>query len=196
MSIRRISTVAAAVAALAAVLPATSSADCVPGKAKVLDMNKSVVVYAQGTKVKGCYQKTSRTTPLNALPNSRLRAAGRYVAYVYVNDPAGPAGSDPGKALEVWDLRGGELVTKIQIDAEDDFIVYVTGDLELTKSGTAAWTAEDGLSKERHVVQAAKGAKSFTTLDTGKDLVLDSLAISGTHVFWLNGTTPKVATLA
>lgn len=196
MSIRRTILTAAALAALvAAVLPATSSAStCVPSGAKVLDANKSVVVYKKGKAVKGCYLKTGKTTGLNG--SDALRIAGSMVAYTYANDFPGPAGTDAGSAVNVWDLKTGKLVTGFQRDKEDDDLNYTTGDLELSKSGTVALTDEDGASNDRRVVQAKKGAAAFTTLDTGKDIVLDSLAISGKHVFWLNGATPKVATLA
>ena len=102
-----------------------------------------------------------------------FRMAGPFVAFIHV----------PTWPIEVRDLRDGSLVSR------PDTYGWLW-DLALKDNGSLAWTTDRGT---REVWSLDSNGQHL--LDSGPDLVLESLEINGSTLYWLNGTTTRSATL-
>jgi hypothetical protein len=110
----------------------------------------------------------------------------------------------PQASIEVRDARTGSLVSKPDVR-------YWTrlSDLELKANGSVAWALERlalrpdgypiGYQTEPPVIETreawALDSHGQRLLDSGLDLVADSLELSGSTLYWLNGTTARAAAL-
>jgi hypothetical protein len=104
------------------------------------------------------------------------------------------------RSIEVRDLRDGSVASKPPIPPGARL-----WDLVVSSSGSAAWTLERlqvgdfGQPLEPPVVVArelwASDSHGLRLVDSGPELVLDSLELKGSTLYWLNGTTARSATL-
>jgi hypothetical protein len=106
----------------------------------------------------------------------------------------------PQAVIEVRDARDGGLVRRPDVR----FWTRLS-DLELTANGSVAWTLEslalapDGYPTQPPVIETrevwALDSHGQRLLDSGSELGVDSLELSGSTLYWLNGTTARSATL-
>lgn len=138
----------------------------------------------------------------NVPPDTTLesfRLAGPFVAFFR----GGCIGACVGlgqRSIEVRDLRDGSLASKPAIPAGARL-----WDLVVSSSGSVAWTLDRfqvgdfGQPLEPPVVVArelwANDSHGLRLIDSGPELVLDSLELQGSTIYWLNGTGARSATL-
>jgi hypothetical protein len=121
-----------------------------------------------------------------------ITIAGRFVAYADYSDCA--AGyCDPNNVI-VQDLRNG----KTSFADGPMQVAEVTG-VVLRPTGSAAWIASSfddngSLQPALQVVKAEYG-RPPVVLDPGPGVGRDSLALAGSALYWMRGTTPVAAIL-
>lgn len=127
-----------------------------------------------------------------------IRLVGNFVGYA--EEYEGPAGGRYGQ-IRVRSLRTGvESFTETGAppDSEDITTTRNITDLELRATGAAAWIVEVPLATgaEQSTFQVhMRGAGGRTMLDAGPDVVPDSLALSGSTLYWTRGGLPRSARL-
>ncbi len=115
-----------------------------------------------------------------------VRLAGPFVGYAHGFD----FGMDGGQFVEVGDLRTGKRVYR----TENDNLVKVF-DLELGKSGSVAWIADEEESSPNRGVSAWGASTGRTLLDSGPDVSRRSLTLSATTLSWTKGGERRSAPL-
>lgn len=110
----------------------------------------------------------------------------------------------PQRYIEVRDARDGSLASRPEVE----FWTRLS-DLELKANGSVAWTFERlalapegypvGYPTQPPVVENrevwALDSNGQRLLDSGQDVVVDSLELNGSTLYWLNGTTAHSAAL-
>jgi hypothetical protein len=121
-----------------------------------------------------------------------IAIAGSYVAYAVYSDCAASF-CDPNNVV-VQDLRTGK-----RRFADGPLRVANVTSLVLRANGSAAWIQtsfdEGGSTQPGYSVVKADRGQAPDVLDTGVDIVANSLALAGTTLYWTNGPTPVSAVL-
>ncbi|MGI8593734.1 MAG: hypothetical protein ACR2ML_05105 [Solirubrobacteraceae bacterium] len=104
------------------------------------------------------------------------------------------------RAAATYDLRKGKRVASSagmtpsdQSDASDPSTSI--GSIVLRRNGAVAWIgAQDDGAKLRQVRRIGAD-RSFSVLDTGADIAPESLALSGSTLYWLKAGVPRTGML-
>ncbi|HEX8068068.1 MAG TPA: hypothetical protein VF520_16240 [Thermoleophilaceae bacterium] len=201
--------VAAVAAAIAAGTGTAASArgTCSPSKSTTVAQSEAVRVYTRTATVDGQRTKVFYACAFNTrrpfrLPVNELGVdgygpfalAGRYVAFGY--HPSCGACADEANVVYVMDAVARTARHHVIVDDDDDGVKSAFTDLEATRQGSAAWIARDTGSAATVQVQKVEGSSDTpVALDSGADVELRSLALSGTTLYWTRGGVPKSATL-
>jgi hypothetical protein len=122
------------------------------------------------------------------------RLLGRRVAYVLVGIDSARSkfgGGNPGSSLVVKDLRTGRVVSSATTPENAG-----VADFDATRSGALAWIEaayHDFAAPTYRVFKQDAGGQ--TLLDSTSGISGDSLAISGSTVYWTNAGSARSTTL-
>lgn len=209
--------VAAALAALVLLIPASASASCrskIGSGAHVVEQTKNAVVYRRHDDPKisqtfyGCELRTGKLRRINKFMEQRVgdwKLAGRYLGYtLWVEEGAS---ADFVQNLHVLDLRTGKerLVhgaVEPPTPAEGDRLEQITSYV-LKPNASVAWIAEFrpdphevAVSRQVNRIETSQ-SDDFTTLDQGDAIARRSIALSddGKRVYWRNAGADRSARL-
>jgi hypothetical protein len=202
MNVPRAAALFAGIACLLAAAAGASEAGeaprcALPKGARTLTTNTSAVVYRKGEESFGCVLKSGRRTRIatrfqDDLVIHRLVLAGTMLAYGSTEVMEALAGDETW--LRVFNLKTGKLLASISIEEDQTFVKARMTDLELRRNGAVALIMDD-TTDGRYVAKAGPEPYELTILDRGETIVPDSLAISGSLMFWQNGASAKSAPL-
>lgn len=186
---------ALAVPALLLADDSRSAADACTGSGTTVAANSRAEVVRDGSgdyTAYGCYRRPRRLTRIgrfdvfDATGPRALRLSGRFVAWDYLRCSKT---IDCEARVGVADLRTGKKRgTTLTAPGASG-----ATDLEVTATGSAAWIRAVGESSTLEVRKFDSAGESL--LDGGADIVPDSLAVSGSTVYWTRGDQPKSARL-
>ena len=140
----------------------------------------------------GCHRRPRRLTRIgrydifDATGPRSFRLSGRFVAWDYL---ACNKTVDCQARVGVADLRTG----KKRGTNLTSFGALAATDREVTPTGAAAWIRAAGASTTLEVRKFDAAGESL--LDSGTDIEPDSLAVSGSTVYWTRAGQPKSAPL-
>lgn len=209
---RRVTAVAAIVAAIGVVPIApdsASAASCTSAGSSTLASTSASRVYRKASTgdIYGClYSKNKRYRLVDvssgagtsSIHNGTLRLAGRYVGLATEDCGA----IDCGSTIQVRNLKTGVRVHNTAAAPndtveEDDTEGPLVSDLELRKTnGSVAWIVQSQPAMGSATFEVRRSDSAGTSLvDTGGNIVPNSLALSGSSIFWLKGATSQTAGL-
>jgi YD repeat-containing protein len=82
-----------------------------------------------------------------------------------------------------------------RLDFDDDGKVVRVTDIDVNRQGRIAWISRDRRAPEEIQVQTESATEEPTVLDSGPDIGRNSLAISGTTLYWTKAGAPQAAEL-
>lgn len=190
-------------AALAAASPAAAGQrerKCPSPKAGVVANEKLVIYVARrGDPVLiGCSYKTGRRFRLPVTEPGvdgygPWALAGRFVAFRHT--PACGVCVDENSFLEVFDsVSRRERFWRLDFD--DDGVVAQVTDIDVNRQGRVAWIFRNRRAPEDVQVQTESNTETPTVLDSGPDIARNSLAISGSTLYWTKAGAPQSAELS
>jgi hypothetical protein len=186
-------------------LPATAAAKkkrtCNPRHSSTVAANTKLRIFRRTVKSGdtlffGCAYKTRR--PFR-LPSNEpgvdgygpFALSGRFVAFGYY--PSCGTCVDEDNFVWVFNAfkrKGRQLL----LDDNDDGKVTRITDIEVNRTGSVGWISRDLKSPASVLVQKAEGsATTPTLLDSGPDIERQSLASSGTTLYWTKAGAPRSA---
>lgn len=198
--LRNVLVLGVGVAAVAAVaLPDARSArtPACPTTGVTIAANEHVRVYRRGSSrsytAYACATKTGRVRKLGAFDieegGARLfRLAGTRVAFDDLSCGGGSAGCIGG--VYVVEVRSG-----VRRGAANASGTGIARDLEVTRAGAIAWTRAPASGAPDPGELRKLDADGEVVLDAGSDLDKESLAVSGSTLYWTRGGAPRSAQL-
>ena len=209
--------VAGALAVPATVPSAAGAATCQVSGSKPEEASRSARVFsrresrrAEGRRTRapvrawyGCLHSRGRRVGLGVVGAAGVfldriapvRLAGRYVGHA--NEFTASPGDATGAVVLVTDLRTGRV--KRRFENAPTFSTYDVTDLELSVTGSVAWIARvrsgAGGAEIHEVVKMDSTTATAQVLDAGPSIAPDSLALSGSTLYWTNGAVPRSAVL-
>jgi hypothetical protein len=198
--LRNIVVLSAGVAALVAVtLPEARSArkPTCPTAGVTIAANEHVRVYRRGSSSSytayACATKTGRVRKLGTFDREEggarlFRIAGTRVAFDDLSCGGGSAGCIG--AVRVVEVRSGARRAAANASGTG-----IARDLELTRTGAIAWTRAPASGQPDAGELRKLDADGEAVLDAGPDLDKESLAVSGSTLYWTRGGMPRSAQL-
>ena len=186
-------------ATVAIALPEARSArtPACPTTGVTIAANEHIRVYRRGSSKSytayACATKTGRVRKLGSFDleggGARLfRIAGTRVAFDDLDCSGGSAGCIG--AVRVVDVKSGARRA-----AGNATGTGIARDLELTRTGAVAWTRAPASGQPDPGEVRKLDADGEVVLDAGPDLDKESLAVSGSTLYWTRGGAPRSAQL-
>jgi hypothetical protein len=169
-----------------------------PGRGTVV-ANERLHVYIRGDgRLIGCSYKTGRRFRLPvAEPGvdgyGPWALAGRFVAFRHT----GACGLcvDENSFVYVFDSVS-RRERSWRLDFYDDGVVAAVTDIDVNRQGRVAWIFRNRRAPEDIQVQTESATDTPTVLDSGPDIARNSLAISGSTLYWTKAGAPQSAELS
>jgi hypothetical protein len=170
---------------------------CPSPKGSVVANEKLVVYENRDLELIGCSYKTNRRFRLPVTEPGvdgygPWALAGRFV--VFRHTAACGVCVDENSFVHRFDsVSRRERFWRLDFD-DDDVVAHVT-DIDVNRQGRVGWIFRNRRAPEDIQVQTEGATETPTVLDSGPDIALGSLAISGNTLYWTKAGAPQSAEL-